>query len=931
MERIISKDKVKKSIRAALRRKLPADQYTTTVGSYCEWNRDVDLDPPDFVEEAPENDKYIENYYDALQYSLYETNFPETVDRTEDPRTTPPASGISIVVMSSPVECMAILLEGGRQCPGDMLLVMSKSWITVVPSDFDPSMNSLFVHKAISFDTGGRTFIDVFDPPRHVTYFMNFFTRAITEGQTGDGEELEVNLDCPMSSSLKLVKRTDDKLFTRILMAEAGVAYPETLAFGYKIPYPYNVPNDANIRILKISTKEGVDNLIQEEVMSFLNKLDDGVDKIVVKPSGIKWHGSMGVSFYNRMDSKAICDAAALLLQALDPGDGVLVEVFCGPCEDDNAMKDFSFRLRANVCRGPGDVPTTTTLICGVGKKNEPINGDNTVPQSLQTTMRQWGLEAETERIVETIKIGSEKLLQRVINHENSLTLAEKGCVGAQTDVIGIDYFLSKRGGNYIPYGIEVNSHDCTINCQLYEFINPSQTGKSVAPLVETMIERSQKFMVQGKRVLVLNLGVKSKKFILDAAIRDNIRVILCDTFPAEMAPKVHRYIQYDFLDHTQDEEHAQNIIEILQKQEIIIDGCCTFWEDCGPLAAIINEKMGLMGAGVSGARSAKQKSKTHQTLYSRTGDIPHFPRTHLYTEKCIHVEKAEDLPSAVAEIGLPCVLKLEFGSSAVGVKLCHDLDECTMYFNSLQNQLTCEADFPGIGLGHGNSMMVMKWLRGTEHDVDLVIYKRKLIAAFVSDNGPTRPGSFTETAACMPSCLPPDKIGQIVTAAYQCCTEVGLINGVFNVEMKMSPTGPKLIEINARMGGFYNRHWILKCYNVDMVRCAFLIACGLKPVPPKEKPSCHIMGVMCIPSQHAEVFKSQIWSETFQNAPDILYTLIEDDFSHATPETEEPMCNIAVCTPSRAASKEKLLMICDAFKVTNNEYDVPHYVSEFN
>jgi carnosine synthase len=42
------------------------------------------------------------------------------------------------------------------------------------------------------------------------------------------------------------------------------------------------------------------------------------------------------------------------------------------------------------------------------------------------------------------------------------------------------------------------------------------------------------------------------------------------------------------------------------------------------------------------------------------------------------------------------------------------------------------------------------------------------------------------------------------VTAAHQCCTEIGLVDGVFNVEMKMTKTGPNLIEINARMGGFY-------------------------------------------------------------------------------------------------------------------------------
>jgi carnosine synthase len=49
--------------------------------------------------------------------------------------------------------------------------------------------------------------------------------------------------------------------------------------------------------------------------------------------------------------------------------------------------------------------------------------------------------------------------------------------------------------------------------------------------------------------------------------------------------------------------------------------------------------------------------------------------------------------------------------------------------------------------------------------------------------------GRFTETLVLMPSCLLPDREGHLVTAAYQCCTEIGLVDGVFNVEMKMTKT----------------------------------------------------------------------------------------------------------------------------------------------
>lgn len=86
---------------------------------------------------------------------------------------------------------------------------------------------------------------------------------------------------------------------------------------------------------------------------------------------------------------------------------------------------------------------------------------------------------------------------------------------------------------------------------------------------------------------------------------------------------------------------------------------------------------------------------------------------------------------------------------------------------------------------------------------------------------------------------------------------EIGLESGVFNVELKMMLMGLKLIEINVRMGGFYNCYWILKCYGVDMVRCVFMIVSGIKFIFFKIVFLCYIMGVMCVLFMYVEVFLS--------------------------------------------------------------------------
>lgn len=62
-------------------------------------------------------------------------------------------------------------------------------------------------------------------------------------------------------------------------MAEANVAYPATLAFAYKVSLQYDIPNDAKLKVVKLSSKEGIENVMQEEILSFLNRLDENADR----------------------------------------------------------------------------------------------------------------------------------------------------------------------------------------------------------------------------------------------------------------------------------------------------------------------------------------------------------------------------------------------------------------------------------------------------------------------------------------------------------------------------------------------------------------------------------------------------------------------------------------------------------------------------
>lgn len=101
-------------------------------------------------------------------------------------------------------------------------------------------------------------------------------------------------------------------------------------------------------------------------------------------------------------------------------------------------LEKYSYRLRVNVCRQPNNIPITTQMVCGIGIKDRPINGDNTIPLTLETTMTIWNIdEDERSRLIRSVKRGSERVLQRIIDDENELSIGLRGGPGAQTDMIG--------------------------------------------------------------------------------------------------------------------------------------------------------------------------------------------------------------------------------------------------------------------------------------------------------------------------------------------------------------------------------------------------------------------------------------------------------------------------------------------------------------
>ena len=160
----------------------------------------------------------------------------------------------------------------------------------------------------------------------------------------------------------------------------------------------------------------------------------------------------------------------------------------------------------------------------------------------------------------------------------------------------------------------------------------------------------------------------------------------------------------------------------------------------------------------------------------------------------------------------------------------------------------------------------------------------------------------------------------QLMWSAASCCRGLGLDTGVINVELMMTPYGPRLVEINARMGGFYLRHWIQLLYGADLLHLSLMCACGVPPAltgPSSldgEGVGERVMGVMLYPSRHRRALATTASPDHLQRLHDqgqVVFCRFEPQVDQEDQSFEEPFANLAVRARSVGEARAKLVSVC--------------------
>ena len=336
---------------------------------------------------------------------------------------------------------------------------------------------------------------------------------------------------------------------------------------------------------------------------------------------------------------------------------------------------------------------------------------------------------------------------------------------------------------------------------------------------------------VAGSTVLVLSGGYAGKRRIYERMAELGGRLVFVDEPGHWSEGLVDEGIAHAWLpvqvtgDADVDAEAVVRAVEGLG-----IEGVLTFWEESVCVAARVARALGLPGNPPAAVDAARSKMRTRETS-ARFG---------LPTPRAQRVQSLDELFAAAGQIGFPAVVKPEFGAKAMGCVRVDDFETLPSIYSLVRDVVRPEHD---VIFRAGNDLLLEEYLDGVEFDVDLVMHAGRCVFSSVSQNWPTAEPSFQETGLHCPADHNPKRVRQLVDLAAQTVTAFGFERGVLHVEGKCTTRGPRIIEVNARMGGGRIHEIVRDVWGVDLVEAHLRSCLDLPPsLSPSRKPRCHIV-----------------------------------------------------------------------------------------
>jgi biotin carboxylase len=341
---------------------------------------------------------------------------------------------------------------------------------------------------------------------------------------------------------------------------------------------------------------------------------------------------------------------------------------------------------------------------------------------------------------------------------------------------------------------------------------------------------------VDGPTVVVIGAGYEGKRHYYQRLAGLGARLVIIDEPGHWSESLVHQIAgtKWTATPITGDPDvDAGAILGALERSGVRADGVLTFVENYVCEAARVAAALGLPGNPPEAVDAARSKVRTRE-LSARLG---------LPTPKAQRVRSLDELFAAAADVGFPAVVKPEFGASAAGCVRIDSIESLPGVYKLVRAVVTPEqkAIFRA-----GSDLLLEQYLDGVEFDVDLILQDGECVFSSVSQNWPTAEPSFQETGLHLPPDHNKKAVAGLVDLSVQTVQSFGFRRGVLHVEGKCTSRGPRVIEVNARMGGARIYQMVEAVWGVDLIEAELRSCLDLpQTLKPSRKPRCAVVNAI--------------------------------------------------------------------------------------
>ncbi|MFC0861737.1 ATP-grasp domain-containing protein [Sphaerimonospora cavernae] len=229
---------------------------------------------------------------------------------------------------------------------------------------------------------------------------------------------------------------------------------------------------------------------------------------------------------------------------------------------------------------------------------------------------------------------------------------------------------------------------------------------------------------------------------------------------------------------------------------------------------AEVQQALGLPGTAPEDVARCRDKHQTRVAL--EAAGVPQAAS--------VLVSSLEEARAAAERIGYPVILKPRALGASFGVNGVDDADGLEAGYAEARG-----AEEDGVPY-YDAGVLVEEYLTGEEISVDAALVDGELKPLFVARKISGFPPYFEETGHTVDAADPLLTDPRLLDVLARAHRAVGYHTGITHAELRLTDDGPKVIEINARLGGDLIPYVGSVASGIDPGRVAVEVACGVRP-----------------------------------------------------------------------------------------------------